>query len=55
MKTVYEAGRDLPVAGEFDVVVAGSGPSGACAAITAARLLLLECSNAVGGMSTFWS
>ena len=56
MKTWYEAGRDLPVAGEYDVIVAGSGPSGAVAAIRAgrmgARVLLIEWANAVGGIST---
>lgn len=56
MKTYHEPERDLPVAGEYDVIVAGSGPAGACAAIMAgrlgARVLLLEWNNAVGGMST---
>ena len=56
MKTWYEAGRDLPVAGEYDVIVAGSGPSGAAAAIRAGRMgakvLLIEWANAVGGIST---
>ena len=56
MKTWYEAGRDLPVAGAYDVIVAGSGPSGAAAAIRAGRMgakvLLIEWANAVGGIST---
>ncbi len=56
MKTIREPGRELEVAGEYDVIVAGSGPAGACAAVTAARMgarvLLLEKNNTVGGMST---
>ncbi|MBQ3815534.1 MAG: FAD-dependent oxidoreductase, partial [Clostridia bacterium] len=56
MKTYFEPGRELPVAGEYDVIVAGSGPAGASAAITAGRLgakvLLVESNSAVGGMST---
>ncbi|MBQ7322619.1 MAG: FAD-dependent oxidoreductase [Clostridia bacterium] len=55
-KFVYEAARQLPVAGEYDVIVAGSGPAGVSAAIHAgrrgARVLLLEWNNTVGGIST---
>lgn len=51
-----EEARKLPVEGKYDVIVAGSGPAGACAAITAGRLgasvLLIEWNNSVGGMST---
>ncbi len=51
-----EAARDLPVAGEYDVIVAGSGPAGVSAAIMAGRqgmrVLLVEWNNAVGGIST---
>ncbi|MBE6615551.1 MAG: FAD-dependent oxidoreductase [Ruminococcaceae bacterium] len=51
-----EAARDLPVAGEYDVIVAGSGPAGVSAAINAGRMgvkvLLVEWNNAVGGIST---
>jgi len=51
-----EQARDLPVAGEYDIIVAGSGPAGVSAAINAGRMgvrvLLLEWNNAVGGIST---
>ena len=53
---IHESARDLPVAGEYDVIVAGSGPAGVSAAINAgrrgAKVLLLEWNNAVGGIST---
>ena len=56
MKFYTEQQRDIPVEGEYDVIVAGSGPAGACAAISAGRLgakvLLIESNNSVGGMST---
>ena len=56
MQTYHEAARDLPVAGEYDVIVAGSGPAGVSAAITAGRMgvkvLLVEWANSVGGIST---
>lgn len=51
-----EAARDLPIVGEYDVIVAGSGPAGVSAAINAGRMgmrvLLVEWNNAVGGIST---
>lgn len=47
---------NTPVAGTYDLIVAGSGPAGVAAAITAGRLgvrvLLVEQSHAVGGIST---
>lgn len=53
---VHEPSRELPIAGEYDVIVAGSGPAGVSAAINAgrrgAKVLLLEWNNAVGGIST---
>ena len=48
--------REIPVKGEYDVIVIGSGPAGVSAAITASRsgvsTLLIEYNNALGGMST---
>jgi len=56
MKYISEPGKKLPVFGHFDVVVAGGGPSGVAAAVSAARngakVLLLEQTGALGGMST---
>jgi hypothetical protein len=53
--TIHESLR-TPVAGHFDLVVAGAGPAGVSAAITAGRLgvrvLLVEQSHAVGGIAT---
>lgn len=50
------AGADLPVLGEFDVVVAGGGTGGAPAAIAAARagarVLVLESLHGLGGVGT---
>lgn len=47
---------DTPVVGEYDIIVAGSGPAGMGAAITAGRLgakvLLVEQAHAVGGIAT---
>lgn len=56
MQTYHEASRELPVAGEFDVIVAGAGPAGVSAAVMAGRMgvkvLLVEWGNSVGGIST---
>ncbi len=45
-----------PVAGEYDIIVAGAGPAGVAAAVTAGRLgakvLLVEQAHAVGGIAT---
>ena len=37
MDFVHEKAGEVPVAGEFDVIVAGSGPAGVSAALRAAR------------------
>jgi ribulose 1,5-bisphosphate synthetase/thiazole synthase len=52
----FKLTRDVPVERGFDVVVAGGGPSGAAAALAAARLgvkvLLIEAIGSMGGMGT---
>lgn len=52
----YRLVRDIPVEGEYDLLVAGGGPAGSAAAICAARrgarVLLAEASGCLGGMGT---
>ncbi len=59
----FQFTREIPVEDGFDLVVAGGGPAGAAAAISAARLgakvLLVEATGSLGGMGTnalvsFW-
>src|SRR5262249_13722860 len=48
--------RDIPVDESYDILVAGGGPAGTAAAISAARLgarvLLAEANGCLGGMGT---
>ena len=55
MKT-YHLVRDIPVEEGYDLVVAGAGPAGCAAALSAARqgakVLLVEAMGCLGGMAT---
>lgn len=52
----HENDRDIPVAGDYDVIVSGSGPAGFAAALAAARAgaktALIEVHGCVGGIWT---
>ena len=56
MQTYHENAKELPIAGEYDVIVAGSGPAGTAAAVMAGRMgakvLIIEWNNAIGCIST---
>lgn len=55
-KQITELSRDIPVAGEADVIVVGGGLAGVAAAVSAARngskVILLEKSIILGGLAT---
>ena len=53
---MYQLSRQIPVMGEYDILVAGAGPAGLCAAMAAARagarVALVERHGTVGGNLT---
>ena len=55
MKNIVET-REIPVKGEYDVIVAGAGVAGLAAALAARRagrrVLVLEKSTMLGGLAT---
>lgn len=54
--TLNEPARNIPLAGDYDVIVCGAGPAGVAAAIeagrTGAKTLLLEVHGCLGGVWT---
>lgn len=56
---MYHYNKEIPISAEYDVIVAGSGPSGICAAVSAARLgkkvAVIERYGVLGGNLTIGS
>ena len=56
MKYYHEGARDIPIIAETDVLVAGAGPAGIGAALSAARcgakVMLIEKCGYLGGVAT---
>mgnify|MGYP000843899008 FL=1 len=56
METIFEAGREIPVKGHWDVIVVGGGTAGSIAGIAAARegakTLIVEDNGFLGGSAT---
>lgn len=56
---MYHYSKEIPISAEYDVIVAGSGPSGICAAVSAARLgkktAIIERYGVLGGNLTIGS